>query len=119
MVRFYQTEQCSCENMFADVGEMFLIIVGSIALGTFIWFLLRKDPEPLLGVYSQPGIIGTGVVIPCDAMLTWYMLWPHPSCLSVHLSISQSQADVLLKWLNVSHKWCERKSKRLAGKNVS
>ena len=80
MVRICQTEQRFCENMFADVGEMFLIIAGSIALGTFVWFLLRKDPEPLLGVYSQPGIIYSGMVLP-------YHYWKNVSCLSVCLSI--------------------------------
>ena len=48
--------------MFADFGEMFFIILGSIALGMVIWFSVRKDPEPLLGVYSQPGINSIGVV---------------------------------------------------------
>jgi len=42
--------------MFVDIGEMFLIISGSVALGALVWFLMKKDPEPVLGVYSQPGI---------------------------------------------------------------
>jgi len=36
---------------------MFLIILGSIALAAVTWFLLKKDAEPLLGVYSQPGMM--------------------------------------------------------------
>jgi len=35
---------------------MFLIIVGTIVMGAVIWFLAKKDPEPLLGIYAQPGI---------------------------------------------------------------
>jgi len=52
----------SSENVFLDLREMYLIILGSTALATFIWFLLKKDPEPLLGVYSQPGITSSCVV---------------------------------------------------------
>ena len=44
-------------KMCLDIGEMFLTILGSIALGVLIWFLVKKNPEPLLGIYSQPGII--------------------------------------------------------------
>ena len=36
---------------------MFLIVLGSIALGALIWFMLKKDPEPLHGIYSQLGIM--------------------------------------------------------------
>ena len=35
---------------------MFFMIVGSVALGAVIWYLVKKDPEPVLGIYSQPGI---------------------------------------------------------------
>jgi len=44
-----------CEN-FLDFGKMILIIVGTVVLGAMIWFLAKNDPEPLLGIYSQPGI---------------------------------------------------------------
>jgi len=44
---------------------MFLIIVGSFVLGAVIWFLVKKDPEPLLGIYAQPGIT-------CNAVVGWF-----------------------------------------------
>ena len=50
------------ENFFVDFIEMYFIILGSIILGIFVWFLLKKDPEPMLDVYSQPGIIMISVV---------------------------------------------------------
>jgi len=48
-------------KMFSDFGKMFLIILGSIVLGALIWFLLRSDPEPLLGIYAQPGVLQSSV----------------------------------------------------------
>jgi len=50
--------QCFSEN-FLDFGRMFLVIVGTVVLGAVIWFLAKKDPEPVLGIYSQPGIAGS------------------------------------------------------------
>jgi len=51
-------------HLFLDLAAMFLLIPASFAVGALIWFLVKKDPEPLLGVYSQPGrpIIGFSVV---------------------------------------------------------
>jgi len=49
-------------DMFAEFAKMFLIILGSIAVVVVIWFVLKKDPEPLLGVYSQPGITSSCVI---------------------------------------------------------
>jgi len=36
---------------------MLFVIIGTVSLAALIWFLVKKDPDPLLGVYSQPGII--------------------------------------------------------------
>jgi len=43
-------------KLLEDFDKMFLIILGTVALVAVIWFLAKKDPEPLLGVYAQPGI---------------------------------------------------------------
>jgi len=72
--------QSSCVNMFVDFGEMFFVIFGSIVLGTVIWFLLKEDPEPLLGVYSQPGIMLLYLLL----FLSWCMLQP---CIFICLSV--------------------------------
>jgi len=55
----------NCCEMFVDFAEMFLIIISSIALGALIWFLVKKDPEPVLGIYSQPGIKDRHVILYC------------------------------------------------------
>lgn len=34
---------------------MFLEVLGTTAVALLIWFVAKKDPEPLLGIYSQPG----------------------------------------------------------------
>jgi len=49
-------------KMCLDFDEMLPIILGSIALGAIILFLLKKDPEPLVGIYAQPGISSSCVV---------------------------------------------------------
>jgi len=51
--------------MFLGFGEMFLMIISSVAVGALVWFLLKKDPEPVLGVYSQPGIRDSHVILYC------------------------------------------------------
>ena len=61
-------------NMFADFVEMFLIILGSIAVGAVIWFLLKKDPEPLLGVYSHPGVISYRVICIISCINIFYFV---------------------------------------------
>jgi len=66
-----------CCGTVSDFRKMFLMILGSVVLGALIWFLLKKDPEPVLGIYSQPGII---VVVACilsyfssDIMITYIL----------------------------------------------
>ena len=49
-------------KFLAHFSAMFLLIVGSVVLGAVIWFLVKKDPEPLLGIYAQPGITYSTVV---------------------------------------------------------
>jgi len=93
LVRFCETHNkilvCKvCENLFVDFCEMFFIVLGSVALATFIWFLSKKDPEPVLGVYSQPGIIGIGVFFITQhyaAKMVYYTLIPCLfGCSSIH-----------------------------------
>jgi len=61
-------------KMFLDFGEMFLVILVSIAAATLIWFLVKKDPEPLLGIYAQSGITGSCVILCYACILICFFL---------------------------------------------
>jgi len=97
-------------KMFSDLGEMFLVILGSIASASLIWFLVKKDTEPLLGVYAQPGITGSRAIL-CYACILSYFFFLRASAMlkhvidigwtSVCLSVRLSHAGTVSKRLNV------------------